>query len=47
MTFSIDKPLGNININMDGAQPAEKEIDATITKMEKIIKKKLIRNEFK
>lgn len=40
MTFSIDKPMGNIHINMDGGQPTEKEIDATITKMEKIIKKK-------
>ena len=32
--------MGNIHINMDGGQPTEKEIDATITKMEKIIKKK-------
>ena len=40
MTFSIDKPLGNININIDGGQPTEKEMDATINKMEKIIKKK-------
>ena len=40
MTFSIDKPMGNIHINMDGGQPTEKEIDATLTKMEKIIKKK-------
>jgi hypothetical protein len=40
MTFSIDKPMGNIHINMDGDQPTEKEIDTTISKMEKIIKKK-------
>jgi hypothetical protein len=40
MTFSIDKPLGNIHINIDGGQPTEKEMDATINKMEKIIKKK-------